>query len=136
MKNFSKHFLSLVFLITILILPYFVFAGNKIPTTKEVLKDLGTNSGYTTDNPDKAIPDLVGIAINTFLSLLGVIFIVLMLIGGYYYMIAGGDQAKVDKGLAYIRHGIIGLIIVVGSFAIWQFIFSKFILGGATGTAP
>jgi len=112
----------------ILVLPYFVFADGDL-TSKDVLDNLGRDSGYNIDNPDTALSNVIGTAIKMFLSLLGIIFIVLMLIGGFYYMIAGGDQAKVDKGLGYIRHGIIGLIIILGSYAIWVLIWRAFIGG-------
>lgn len=125
MKKHLKSILSLFVLITILILPYFVFAQSPL----ETLKDVQPGSGYepSGEQGQASIGSITGYVINGFFSLLGIIFIILMLLGGYYYMIAGGDQAKVDKGLAYIRRGVIGLIIIVGSYAIWTFVLEKLI---------
>ena len=128
--NTKKHFKSLVgliILIIILILPYFVFAQGPL----DELKKTQGSSGFAPVGGEGqvSIAVIVGNVINGFFALLGIIFIVLMLLGGFYYMIAGGDQAKVDKGLAYIRRGIIGLIIILGSYAIWAFIYKKLIVG-------
>lgn len=125
MKKHFKSILSLSLLISILILPYFVFAQSPLKT----LKDVQPSSGYAPsgESGQTSIGGIVGSVINGFFSLLGIIFIILMLLGGYYYMIAGGDQTKVDKGLAYIRRGVVGLIIVLGSYAIWTFVLEKLI---------
>ena len=59
------------------------------------------------------------------LSLLGVIFLVLMVYGGYLWMTAAGNEDKVTKAKNLMTAAIIGLIIVVGSYAISYFIISK-----------
>ena len=56
------------------------------------------------------------------------LFIVLVLYGGYTYMNARGEEEKVKKGIATIRMAIIGLIVVLGAYAIWFYIYEKFIL--------
>lgn len=65
---------------------------------------------------------LIGLIIRIALSILGVIFIGLMIYSGYNWMTAAGDQSKVSKAQDTIRRAIIGLIIVVASFSFWQFI--------------
>ena len=70
---------------------------------------------------------IIGMAVRIFLSLLGIIFIIMMLYGGYNYMTATGDESKVEKSRKTIMRAIIGLIITVSSYAIWNFIFYKFL---------
>ncbi len=122
MRKILKQILILIILVGFLILPYFVFAQ----TPLDRMKDVAIQSGFS-EASETTISEILGVAVNAFLSLLGVIFIVLMLIGGYHWMTAAGNQEKVDKAINTIRRAIIGLIIVVGSYAIWNFIFNNFI---------
>jgi lysylphosphatidylglycerol synthetase-like protein (DUF2156 family) len=113
-----KNILILFILIIILILPYFVFANPAINGLTEIQID----SGY--DVADQtSMSKILGMAVNGFLSILAIIFIILMLYGGYIYMTAGGDESKVTKSSDIIKRAIIGLIIVIGSYAIWAFVF-------------
>ncbi len=122
MRNLIQQILILIILIGFLILPYFVFAQSPL----DRMQNVADQSGYAKAD-ETTISEILGVVVNAFLSLLGVIFIVLMLIGGYHWMTAAGNQEKVDKAINTIRRAIIGLIIVVGSYAIWSFIFNNFI---------
>ena len=125
MKKHLKQILILFFLIVILILPYFVFASSN--PALDGLTDVGSDAGYAEAVP-ATLSTMTGKIVKAFLSLLGGIFIVLMLYGGYTWMTAAGDEAKVTKAGNIIRRAIIGLIITVGSYAIWHFIFYQFIV--------
>lgn len=59
-----------------------------------------------------------------FLSLLGFLFIVLIMYGGYLYMTARGNEQQVETATNIIRQSIIGVIIIMISVAL-----SAFILG-------
>ncbi len=117
-----KNILILFILIIILILPYFVFANPAI----DGLVTIRPGTGYEEAN-SATMSQILGTAVNGFLSILGVVFIILMLYGGYTYMNAGGDESKVKKSSDIIRRAIIGLIILVSSYAIWVFI-SKYLI--------
>jgi amino acid transporter len=67
--------------------------------------------------------EIVAIIIKGFLSLLGVIFMILILIGGFNWMTASGDEEKVRKAKDTLRRAIIGLLIVVSAYAITYFVF-------------
>ncbi len=97
------------------------------------LKNVGTDAGYV-DNGESGMLLIVGYVINGLLGLLGAIFIILILLAGYNWMTANGDEAKIDKAKDTIRASIIGLIIIVGAFAIWKFVAGYLITGG--GSAP
>ncbi|MCK5320344.1 hypothetical protein KAJ61_03070 [Candidatus Parcubacteria bacterium] len=125
MKNKIKHLFILLCLIVILILPYFVFAQT---APLEKLETVGEFSDYKEIDRDVDGNNLTanaGRIVQVFLSLLGIIFLVLMLYGGYSWMTAAGDQSKVERAQNTIRRAIIGLIITVGSYAITQFILVK-----------
>lgn len=132
MNKFLKQILILTCLVALLVLPYFVFADNgssqpQTPDTmKSVLDRLQTSSGYAPASQYTA-SHVAGTAVSAFLSILGVIFIFLTLYGGYVYMMARGNEDEVKKGVTIIRDAIIGLIITVGVYAIWAFIYTYFI---------
>jgi hypothetical protein len=82
---------------------------------------------------------IIGRLIYIFLSLLGVIFLVLLLYSGYQYMTAGGDPEKIKSAITRIRNAVIGLIIIAFSFAIVNFILGwligdQTIWGSSSGT--
>lgn len=75
--------------------------------------------------------------INVALSLLGVIAVVIILIGGFRWMTAGGAEDKVEEARKWIFSGIIGLAVILSAWAIARFVLSS--LSTATrapGAAP
>jgi len=73
---------------------------------------------------------IVGRVIYIALSLVGVVLLGIILYAGYQWMTAGGDADKVKSAQAWIRNAVIGVFIVMASFAI-----TNFILGLLAGTA-
>jgi hypothetical protein len=124
MKKNLKHILILFCLIFILTLPYFVFASNNPAITG--LTDIQAKSGFNDASKEGgSIFSILGTVISIFLSLLGIIFIVLMIYGGYNWMIAAGDEAKVTKAKDTFKRAIIGLIITLCSYIFWNFLYLK-----------
>jgi hypothetical protein len=125
-KNLKKIIAS--FLLTIIFLPVISLAQEIEPTVEsgspllDKLKTVGNSAGYGEATPENSILDIIGTAISVMLSLLGVIFIFLIILAGYNWMTAAGDQEKITKAQHTIRSAIIGLLIIVASFAIWLFI--------------
>ncbi|MFH1412687.1 MAG: Ig-like domain-containing protein [bacterium] len=65
------------------------------------------------------------------LGLLGILAVILIMYGGYVWMTASGDPAKVDKAKLILRNGTIGLLIILAAFAIATFILNRLLY--ATG---
>lgn len=124
--NFIKIFkMSKYIIIPFLLLlafPVFIKASN--PAT-DVLQDIGSVKGPYTNLGEYGVPVIIGAVIQGLLSLIGVIFLALMLYAGYNWMIARGEEEKVEKAKDTITRAIIGLIIVVGAYAIWAYIFAN-----------
>jgi TRAP-type C4-dicarboxylate transport system permease small subunit len=78
---------------------------------------------------------IVATIIQAFLGLLGIIFIVLIVMAGYKWMNAAGNEEKVTEAKDTIRRAIIGLIITVSAYAITYFVFTNLPGGGGT-TVP
>lgn len=74
---------------------------------------------------------IVGRIINFALGFLGVIAVGIILWSGFNFMTANGDEEKVEKAKKILKAGVIGLVIVLSSWAIAIFILNK--LGGAGG---
>lgn len=127
MNKILKQSLILLFIVFILILPYFVFAetASVNPAIKGLTDVKGPYADITTDAGGNDILGIIGKAIGTLLGLLGVIFIVLMIYAGYNWMTAAGEESKVETAQETIKRAIIGLIIVVGSYALQVLIFDK-----------
>ncbi|MFH1427705.1 MAG: MMCAP2_0565 family pilin-like conjugal transfer protein [Patescibacteria group bacterium] len=71
------------------------------------------------ENPD---PRLIAVrVIKAFLGFMGVIFVFLLVIGGYKYMTSGGNEEKTREAIGRIRTAIIGLIIILMAWAFTTF---------------
>lgn len=73
----------------------------------------------------------IGQIINAALGFLGVVAVVIVLIGGFKYMTAGGSDEKVADARKWIISGIIGLAIILLAYAITSFVIDRLI--SATG---
>lgn len=63
--------------------------------------------------------------IQILLSFLGVIFIILMVYGGYLWMTAHGNEDQLTKAKKLITAAIIGLIVVLAAYAITWFVMKQ-----------
>lgn len=92
-------------------------------------------AGYnTTETGANTVEQTIGMVIQVFLSIIGVIFLILMIYAGYSWMTAHGDEQKVTKAKETITASIIGLAIVIGAYAITYFIISKLTTGTLTSS--
>ncbi|MFH0891810.1 hypothetical protein A2303_06785 [Candidatus Falkowbacteria bacterium RIFOXYB2_FULL_47_14] len=68
--------------------------------------------------------EMAGQVVNILLGFLGIIAVVIILLGGFKWMTAAGDEGKVDEAKKLIGAGIIGLVVILAAFAIAQFVIS------------
>lgn len=131
-----KQFIILGVLIIILLLPCFVFAnatlddGSKSLNPLKKIEYVGGISGYMSTAKDPIV--IVASVVTVLLGLLGVIFLILMIYGGFLWMTDRGNEEQVKKAQGLIKSAIIGLIIVVAAYAITVFINIYVIQGTAT----
>lgn len=91
------------------------------------LTNLGAGAGYKSYSETGGLPQLIGKIINIFLSILGVLFVVLMVYGGYLWMTSFGNSQKVDKAKELIIDAVIGLIIIMLAYAIANFVVGQLV---------
>lgn len=71
--------------------------------------------------------------INVALGFLGIIAVIIVLIGGFKYMISGGEDQKVTEAKQLIISGIIGLAIILSAWAITSFVISRLLTATTEG---
>lgn len=74
---------------------------------------------------DVTLPAMVGGILGTALSFIGVLFFALMVFGGFLWMTARGNEEQTKKALGTITSAVVGLVIVLSSYAITSFIFKN-----------
>ncbi|MBI5222655.1 MAG: hypothetical protein HY980_04145 [Candidatus Magasanikbacteria bacterium] len=72
--------------------------------------------------------DIIGKGIGAAITLVGMIFLVLMVYAGYLWMTARGEEAEIEKAQKIITAALIGFFIVASAYAITKFVSGK--LGG------
>lgn len=72
--------------------------------------------------PDQDITVTVAKIVRQFLGLLGIVAVVIVLIGGFEWMTAGGNEENVGKAKKRIMQGVIGLALILSAFAVAQFV--------------
>lgn len=60
--------------------------------------------------------------INAFMGLLGILAVILILYGGFRWMMARGEDEEVEAAKNIIYQGVIGLVIIISAFAIAKFV--------------
>lgn len=93
------------------------------PSLSDNLQQAGQAAQYDTNKNDiNALAEVIGTIIFYFFSLLAVIFLGLLIYAGFLWMTAHGNEDNVTKAKHIIRNALIGLIIVIGSYAIVYFV--------------
>ena len=102
--------------------------------TKAAVYDFATNSGLnTTANVAKytttetsTIEDIICTVINIILGLVGVIFMGLVIYGGFTWMTAQGNEENVKKANKILFAALFGLIVTLAAYVISYFLIGYF----------
>lgn len=94
------------------------------------LAQLPSNGGLdelnnTVNLGNRPLIETVGQIINVLLGFLGVIAVVLILIGGFKWMTAAGNEEKVGEAKKLLGAGVVGLVIILAAFAIAAFVITQ-----------
>ena len=68
----------------------------------------------------------VGIYVNLFLGLVGLIAVVFLVYGGFRYITSGGNEESAEAAKKIITNSIIGLIVIIMSYIIVTVIINAF----------
>lgn len=120
----SKHTLKK------LVVSAFAFSAATIPMLAAAQNvDLGLNYATVIGLGTKDVRETVGGIIRAFMGLLGIVAVVIILLGGFKWMTAAGNEDKVAEAKKLIISGIIGLVIIMSAYAIAQFVVNSIVNG-------
>lgn len=105
-------------------LPWVALAQGR--PAKDVINE-GLNVLTASGLGTKDVRETIASVINIFMGLLGTIAIVIILIGGFQWMTAGGNEEKVEKAKQLLGAGVIGLAIILAAYSITRFVIGSLI---------
>lgn len=120
MKNISKHLVSLA-IISLLVLPFLALPALADDPFGTNAVNNGLSNSLATGDP-RAI---IGRVINVALGFLGVIAVGIILLGGFKWMTAAGNEEKTAEARKLLGAGVIGLIIILASWGIATFVINS-----------
>ncbi|PIR12940.1 hypothetical protein COV49_03805 [Candidatus Falkowbacteria bacterium CG11_big_fil_rev_8_21_14_0_20_39_10] len=137
MKSTTKQLLSFFVLLAILFGVQLVLIQATHPAQAQSLWDqqaetkiIGENAwGGDTPKDPKIITAIV---VRRFLEFLGIVFLILIIMGGFKYMTAQGNEENVTEALDQIKQGVIGLVIMLAAWSITLYV-TKYITRAVTG---
>ena len=75
---------------------------------------------------DGSLTFYLGVYVQAFLTMLGVIFTIIITYASFTWILAGGNEEDVNKAKLYLRNSVIGLVISISAYAIVQFFLDRF----------
>lgn len=123
-----KKIISFVLLLTLAL--GLVTVVNAKDITSE---SLGISYATETGLGNKDIRATVASIIRVAMGLLGIVAVVIILIGGFTWMTAGGNEEKVGEAKKWIFAGIIGLAIILSAYALATFVINSLVTATTTG---
>jgi len=136
LKKYFKKIVLVIFLFSLLTNFYFIQNVNAEDgaqaSVKTQLENAGKPWGGGKPTGNNSLGGIVATAIQAFLGLLGIIFLVLIIYAGFNWMTAQGEEEKVTKAKETLQRAVIGLIIIIAAYSITYFVFNA-LPGGNSG---
>ena len=122
----SMRTVKFFIVIMIMFFPLVFADALDLSNAADLAKNTAGSAGFKTDNTGADVFDkTIGTIIQAALSLIGIIFLVLMIYGGFLWMTDRGNEQQVKRAQNLISAAVIGLIIVLSAYAISYFVLSK-----------
>lgn len=119
-----KNYIVPGLIIALLLLP--AIALGQLNFGNDYLTNFQTGAGYG----NAGLSEIIGNIIQIVLSLLGLVAVVLIIIGGFQWMTSGGNEEKIKSAKKLMGSALVGLVIVILAYAIAAFVIGK--LSGVT----
>jgi phage shock protein PspC (stress-responsive transcriptional regulator) len=130
MKNFFIKLGAWVSILPLLYVPSAVYAKAADPGQFLDGDGAGVESSLGTQFE---LPVVIGNVINVLISVLGIIFVVLVVYAGYLYLTAAGEDKKVETAKKLLGQAVIGLVLVLAAYSISTFVINQLTGISATG---
>lgn len=131
-KIFTTLFLLSLALPSLSLAQTATMTSNPNPGPLDRLKNVAEGPYGSVD--ETSVATIVGTIARVIMSLLGIVFVILIIVSGYQWMTAGGNDEELKKAKQRMTNAVIGLVIVLSAWAIWSFVNTFLIGGGSTGT--
>jgi hypothetical protein len=114
---------------------FFIFGAPQVFAQLDSATSVAESAGLATSS----LTTIIGTLISVFFSILGIVFLGIVLYAGWLWMTAGGEEAKIEKAKKWLINGTVGLIITLSAYAITTFVINALtdagIIGGSGGGA-
>lgn len=116
--KYTKFIISTVMILVIFGIGFSVHAQGLGSAFKNA-NTVADTGGYKTD---VSAESMIAKIISILLSILGVLFLLLMIWGGYLWMMARDNEQEVTRAKNLITAAVIGIIVVVSAYVISYFV--------------
>src|SRR3989339_2157923 len=117
-SRFNMKRALLALLMSSFLFPVFVFAQ---PDYTGELDAAGTAVYGSSNSMQGNVYYIVGSIISVLISLIGVIFLILLIYAGFLWMTAGGNEKQVEKAKDMMLRAVVGLVILLASYSLSTF---------------
>jgi cytochrome bd-type quinol oxidase subunit 2 len=114
----SKRLSAILIIITVIAVFLVVANFGLASSFSEGLKSTGAKTSLQAGSPQIIAAQIV----KTLLTLIGVLFIALIMYSGFRYLTSAGNEEKIKKAKQTIISSVIGLIIIVTGYSITYYI--------------
>ena len=134
MKNTKTHHKQILFTVNLLVMSLILFSCLTSLAQAQTLydrqygigqpgqADIGDAFGQSGTPPTLQV--IISRLIRIFLSLIGVIFLILLVVAGVRWMTSGGNEQTVTSAKSQIIAAVIGLIIIMMAYSITSYVTS------------
>ena len=131
-KNSKKNLIATAVTIAVLfvvVLPALLLGGEAMALDTGLDATADAAQLPTSDN----LATIIGQIIYAILGFLGIVFILLLIYGGFLRMTAQGDPGKIKTSYGIITSAVIGVVIILASYTITAFVLTKINTSVETG---
>lgn len=108
-----------------LLLGFFAFTpalAGELDVNKYGLGQAGEKAGLKVGG---TLPQYIGSIINVILSTVGLIFLILVIYGGFLWLTSAGNADKVAQGKTIIIWAVLGIVIITSAYLITSFVLTN-----------
>ena len=118
----NKKYIILFLTLIILLIPVLTYSANITDIIEGLDKTAEKTILIDPNEEATTIYDMIGRILFFTLSLLGIIFLGLIIFGGIGWLTAAGNEEKITKAKGLMSNALIGLIIIIAAYTIANFV--------------
>ena len=99
--------------------------GGSVTCPPNSIRDSANTLAECNVEEDTSLMSTVNTIINVIVSVLGIVAVAVIVLGGVMYVTSTGDPGKTKKAKDTIMYGVIGLVVAILAFAIVNFVLTS-----------